>query len=69
MYGPQPGIGMLADADWWLAITVLWEGETAAAAAPATTTDRAITRMASFMIFFLFKSEIWREVYLSSTEW
>ncbi len=45
---PQPGAGILAEADWWL--TNLVAEEEVAAAAPATTTKRAKTRMASFII-------------------
>jgi hypothetical protein len=41
---------MLAVADWWLAMTGAVLGVTAAAAAPATTTDRAKIRMASFIV-------------------
>jgi hypothetical protein len=40
---------MLAVADWWLGTMVVVLGATAAAATPATTTDRAKTRRASFM--------------------
>jgi len=39
--GPQQGIGRLEVADWWLAMAVMVLGATEAAAAPATTTDRA----------------------------
>jgi hypothetical protein len=41
---------MLAVADWWLGTTGVVLGVTAAAAAPATTTDRTKMRKASFMI-------------------
>jgi hypothetical protein len=40
---------MLAVADWWLGTMVAVLGATAAAAAPATTMDRAKTRKTSFM--------------------
>lgn len=42
-------MGLAAVADWWLGMAVLDEGDTAAAAAPATTTDRAKMRTTSFM--------------------
>jgi len=49
MYGLQVGIGFAAVADWWLGMAGLAEGDTAAAAAPATTTDRAKMRTTSFI--------------------
>ena len=48
--GPQPGIGRLAVADWWLVIAFAEAGDLTAAAAPATTTVRAKMRMTSFMV-------------------
>ena len=50
MYGPHPGTGMLAEADWWLAMTFEVEDDRPAAAAPAKTTDSAKIRIASFII-------------------
>jgi hypothetical protein len=41
---------MLAVADWWLGRAGAALGVVAAAAAPATTTDRAKMRMTDFMI-------------------
>lgn len=49
----QSGIGFAAVADWWLGMAVLLEGETAAAAAPATTTERAKMRTTSFINDYL----------------
>jgi len=51
MWPPQHGDGMLAVADWWLGrTTVEVLGVMAAAVTPATTTDRAKIRMASFIV-------------------
>ncbi len=50
MRGPHVGVGKLAVADRWLEIAGMVLGEVAAAAAPATTTDRAKIRIASFMM-------------------
>ena len=44
---------MAAVADWWLGMAGLLDGDTAAAAAPATTTDRAKMRTTSFIIDYL----------------
>jgi hypothetical protein len=41
---------MLAVADWWLGTAGAFLGVTAAAAAPATTTDRAKMRIACFIV-------------------
>ena len=49
MCGPHPGTGRADVADW-LEMARGVEEETEAAAAPATTTDKAKIRMASFMI-------------------
>jgi hypothetical protein len=51
MWPPQHGDGMLAVADWWLGRTTaeVWD-VVAAAATPATTTDRAKIRMTSFIV-------------------
>jgi hypothetical protein len=46
--GPQPGPGKPAVADWWLGMATVLEVE--AAAAPATTTNRAKMRMVSFIV-------------------
>jgi hypothetical protein len=43
-------MGLLAVADWWLAMNFEWEGEMDAAAAPARTTVRAKKRIAVFMV-------------------
>lgn len=48
MPGPHPGPGMLAAADWWLTNTLVVED--VAAAAPATTTNKAKMRIASFIV-------------------
>jgi len=56
MWGPHPGTGRLAVADWWLGMTCEVEEEKEAAAAPATTTERAKIRMASFMIVIPLKN-------------
>ena len=45
---PQIGPGQLAVADWWLTMELVVEE--VAAAAPATTTNKAMVRMASFII-------------------
>jgi hypothetical protein len=49
MYGSHPGTGMLAVADWWLAMGGAVLGVVAAAAKPATTMDKAKMRMTSLM--------------------
>jgi hypothetical protein len=49
MPGPQQGAGRLAVADWWLGRAGVLE-ETEAAATPATTTNKAATRSASFIV-------------------
>jgi hypothetical protein len=49
MYGPHPGTGILAVADWWLAMGGAVLDVAVAAAAPATTMVRAKMRMASFI--------------------
>jgi hypothetical protein len=49
MYGPHPGVGMLAVADWWLAMGGAVLGVVAAAATPATRMVIAKMRMASFI--------------------
>jgi hypothetical protein len=41
---------LLAVADWWLGSTFVVAEDREAAARPVTTTDRAKTRMASFII-------------------
>jgi hypothetical protein len=41
---------LLAVADWWLGMALVVGDETEAAAAPATTTDRAKMRIASFIV-------------------
>jgi hypothetical protein len=46
----HPGVGILAVADWWLAMGGAVLGVVAAAAPPATTMVRAKMRMASFII-------------------
>jgi hypothetical protein len=43
------GTGLPAVADWWLAIGWVVADEREAAAAPATTIDSAMMRIASFM--------------------
>jgi hypothetical protein len=43
-------LGRLEVADWWLGMAGVVEDEREAAAAPAKTTDRAKTRMTSFMV-------------------
>ena len=50
MPGPQDGTGRAPVADWWLVKVCLGDDETEAAAAPATTTDKARTRTSSFII-------------------
>jgi len=50
MPGPHVGVGSWAVADWWLGMACVVEDETEAAAAPAKTTARAKTRIASFMV-------------------
>lgn len=54
MFGPQPGTGRVDVADWWLGSACVVEDENEAAAAPATTTDSAKMRMASFISSNLF---------------
>jgi hypothetical protein len=51
--GPQVGVGNDAVADWWLGRAGAVLGEVAAALTPATTTQKAKTRMASFMVGYL----------------
>ena len=53
MPGPQPGAGMLAVTDWWLTKTLVVED--VAAAAPATTTNKAMMRIASFIVGYPFR--------------
>jgi hypothetical protein len=50
MRAPHPGDGTLAVADWWLGTMGAVLGVTAAAAAPATTTDRAKMRITCFIV-------------------
>ena len=47
--GPQVGTGRPAVAAWWLGTAFFTDEVTEAAAAPATTTERARTRKASFI--------------------
>jgi len=47
--GPQVGTGSPAVAAWWLGMEFFTDEETEAAAAPATTTESARTRKASFI--------------------
>jgi hypothetical protein len=54
MPGPHVGIGKVAEGDWWLGRIGAFFGVTAAAATPATTTDKAKMRMASFITGNLF---------------
>jgi hypothetical protein len=49
MPGPHAGIGMLSVAAWWLRTAWVEEDDTEAAAAPATTTERAKMRTMVFM--------------------
>jgi hypothetical protein len=51
------GPGRFAVADWWLWKVVAVLGVTAVAETPATTTERAKTRMANFMVWLLLR--IW----------
>jgi hypothetical protein len=48
--GPHSGTGLLAVADWWLGRARADEFDTEAAATPTKTIERAIMRMASFMM-------------------
>jgi hypothetical protein len=48
--GSQTGTGILSVADWWLATGRAVEDETEAAAAPANTIDKAMMRIASFIV-------------------
>jgi hypothetical protein len=48
--GPQRGTGISEVVAWWLGRMRALEDETEAAAAPATTTDRAKMRIASFIV-------------------
>jgi hypothetical protein len=51
MCPPHPGPGIVAVADWWLGRTTVDVLDVVAAAAtPATTTDRAKIRIASFIV-------------------
>ena len=50
MFGPHPGTGKLAVADWWLATTCFVEGVTEAAATPTKTMASAKIRMVSFIV-------------------
>jgi hypothetical protein len=59
MWPPQSGFGIVAVADWWLGrATVEVLDVAAAAATPATTTDRAKIRMASFIVGTFSKIQI-----------
>ena len=48
--GAHSGIGKWAVADCWLGMALVVDDEMEAAAAPAKTTDKAMMRMASFMV-------------------
>ena len=48
--GAQVGIGLLAVTAWWLGWSERECDETEAAATPTKTTERAMMRMASFMV-------------------
>jgi hypothetical protein len=48
--GTQPGIGRLWGADWRLGLAFVTTEETDAAAIPAKATDKARTRMTSFIV-------------------
>jgi hypothetical protein len=50
MRDPHSGVGTLAVADWWFGTAGAFLGVTAAAAAPATTTDRAKMRITCFIV-------------------
>ena len=53
--GPHAGTGRPAVTAWWLTIAREAEGDMEAAAAPATTRDRAKIRTTSFMIGYPLK--------------
>lgn len=55
IFGPHAGTGSPAVAAWWLTIAFVADGEKDAAAAPATTRERAKIRTASFMISYPLK--------------
>jgi len=62
MCPPHPGAGIVAVADWWLGRTTVEVLDVAAAAAtPATTTDSAKIRMASFIVGTFSKIQIDRK--------
>jgi hypothetical protein len=61
MPGPHVGIGNVAEGDWWLGKRGAFFGVTAAAATPATTTDKAKMRIASFILGYLVLSKAWTE--------
>jgi hypothetical protein len=50
MCGPHIGSGILSVADWWLGMAGALLDVVAAAATPATTTDSAKMRIASFIV-------------------
>jgi len=60
--GPQEGTGKPAVADWWLEKARFGVEETEAAAAPATTTDRTKTRMASFIIGYPSQKSLYKKL-------
>jgi len=49
MPGPHIGMGKVAEGDWWLGRLGAFLGVIAAAATPATTTERAKMRTTSFI--------------------
>jgi hypothetical protein len=69
MPGPHVGVGSPAVADWWLEKAFFGVEETEAAAAPATTTDRTKTRMASFIVGYLFTKKSGQDIGLLTLLW
>jgi hypothetical protein len=69
MPGPQVGIGRLEVAERWLAVVLAGLEDVEAAATPATTTDNAKMRMASFIFGYPFSISIDRKVSPVTRKW
>ena len=69
MPGPQVGVGNPEVAERWLATTCLGDEETEAAAMPATTTQKAKTRNASFIISYPLRKNLDKGIFALTLSW